>query len=159
MRLGNDEAGKEKRADGGEHAQAGIKAGARAPGAAAQSQASQARPSMASALGRWVAKVFSPKMLVAAGDQPVGQRRLFDVADAVDLGVIRLPVSAMCCAAWAWAASTSSSSGGVEQRSKLHGDKDGREQQPGGQRGGRWRPGAMDRLNRLSWLFWASIQG
>jgi hypothetical protein len=32
--LGNDEAGKEKRADGGEHAQAGIEAGARTPGAA-----------------------------------------------------------------------------------------------------------------------------
>ena len=31
LRLGNDEAGKEKRPDGGEHAQPGIEAGARAP--------------------------------------------------------------------------------------------------------------------------------
>ena len=34
LSLGNDEAGKKKRADGGEHAEACIESGARTPGAA-----------------------------------------------------------------------------------------------------------------------------
>ncbi len=42
-------------------------------------------PSMARALGRWVAKVFSAEDLIAAGHQPVGQQRLLDIADAIDL--------------------------------------------------------------------------
>jgi hypothetical protein len=73
---------------------------------------------MASALGRWVAKVFWPKSAIGPGHQPVGQRRLLNIADAVDLQVIQLPLSAMCCAAWAWAASTSSISGGVKSEAK-----------------------------------------
>ena len=75
--------------------------------------------------------------LVAAGDDPVGQGRLFDVADAVDLGGDQVAGLGDVLGGLGM--------GGVdvvhqrrrEERSKLHGGKDGRQKQPDSQRGGR----------------------
>ena len=83
--LGNDEAGKEKRADGGEHGEAGIEAGAGAPGAAGPQPGEPGEAEHGQRVGQVGGKGVLAEDLVGAGDDPVGQRRLLDVADAVDL--------------------------------------------------------------------------
>ena len=70
---------------------------------------------------------------VGTGHDPVGKRRLFDIADAVDLG--RDPVAAL------GKVLRGLGMGGVyvvhqrrrKQRGKLHGGKEGREKQPSSQ--------------------------
>ncbi len=54
----------------------------------------------------------------AEGVEPVGQRRFFEVADAVDVQGDKSPVRAMWRAALAWVASASSSSGGAKSEAK-----------------------------------------
>jgi hypothetical protein len=54
----------------------------------------------------------------AEGDEPVGERRFFEVADAVDVEGDESPERAMWRAALAWVASASSSSGGAKSAAK-----------------------------------------
>ena len=145
LRLGNDEAGKEKRADGGEHGQAGVEAGARAPGAAGPEPGEPGEAEHGQRVGQVGGKDVLAEDLVEAGDDPVGQRRLLDVADAVDLGGD--PVAGLGHVLRGLGV------GGVhvvqqrrrEERSELHGGKDGRQKQPDSQRGGR-----LSRANGMS---------
>ena len=54
----------------------------------------------------------------AEGDEPVGERGFFEVADAVDVEGDESPVRAMWRAALAWVPSASSSSGGAKREAK-----------------------------------------
>ena len=93
MRLGNDEAGKQKRTDRGEHAQAGIESGARAPGAARPQPRQPGQAQHGESIGQVGGKDIFAEDLIECAGEPVGQRWLFDVADAVDPG--RYPVAVL----------------------------------------------------------------
>src|SRR5208337_4237362 len=82
--LGNDEAGKEKRPDGGEHAQAGIESGAGSPGPPCPHPAEPGQPQDSKRIGQVSGKGVLAKDAVGDSHQPVGQRGLLDVANAVD---------------------------------------------------------------------------
>ncbi len=134
--LGNDEAGKEEWTDGSEHAQAGIESGARAPGAARPQPRQPGEPEHGQSVGQVRGKDVLTENAVEAGGKPVGQRRLLNVADAVDLG--RDPVAGLGDALRGLGV------GGVhiveqrrvEQGTNLDGAKNCGKQQPGGQHEG-----------------------
>ena len=136
LRLGDDEASKEKWADGGEHGKTGIEAGALSPGAASPEPGKPGEAEHGERIRQVGGKGVLAEDLVGTGDDPVGERRFLDVADAVDLGgdevaglrhVLRgLGVSGVDVV----------KQRGRKERSKLHGGKDGCQKQPDSERGG-----------------------
>ena len=84
QRFGNGEAREEKRPDRGEHAEAGIESRRGGP----MPRAAQSHASQAAEHGEGVGQVRGEGVLaedaVQSGVEPIGQRRLLKIADAVD---------------------------------------------------------------------------
>jgi hypothetical protein len=137
LRLRNDEAGKEKRPDGGEHAQAGIESGARTPGATRPQPRQPCQAQHGQRIGQMRGKDILAEDLEEGAGDPVGKRRLFNVADAIDMS--RDPVAVLTEVLRGLGV------GGVhvvqqrrvEQRGKIHGGKNDRKKQPHRPRGKR----------------------
>ena len=92
LRFRNDEARKQEWAHRGEHGQACVEAGAIAPGAARPGPAEPGKRQHGQRVGQMRGEgVLHARDFVDRGHDPVGQRRLLNVADAVD--VRRNPVA------------------------------------------------------------------
>ncbi len=91
--LGDEDAGEEEDAGGGEHGEAGVEGGAGVEGARGPLVAEQREQKHGDGLGQVRGEAGESEEAEADGDQPVGQRGLFEVADAVD--VERDPVAAL----------------------------------------------------------------
>ncbi len=133
--LGNDKACKEKRADGGKHAQPGVESGARPPCPAGPEPREPRQAEHGQRVGQVGGKGVLAEDAVADGHQPEGKRRFLDIADAIDLAGD--PVAAVQDVLGRLRVR------GVhivhqrrrEKRAKVHCGKDGSEEKPGGQRG------------------------
>ena len=86
-RLGNDESRKQKRPHRSQHAQARIETGPRTPRAAGPQPREPREREHGERVGQMRGKgVFNTRYAIEAGDDPVRQRRFFNVADAVGPG-------------------------------------------------------------------------
>ncbi len=83
-RLGNDEPRKEKRPNRGEHAQSGIEPGARAPGPPCPNPRQPGQPQHCQRVGQVGSKGVLAKDAIGDSHQPVGQRRLLNIAYPID---------------------------------------------------------------------------
>ncbi len=145
LRLGNDEARKKKRADGGEYAEACIKTGARTPGAAGPEPREPGEAEHGQRVGQMRGEGIFAEDLVTGGNYPIGQRGLLDVADAVDLRGDQVAGIDHVLGGLGMGGVNIVEQRGRKEGCKLHGGKDGCQKQPDSDRGGRLA-GAIDSL-------------
>src|SRR5271170_5289304 len=82
--LGDEDAGEEEGSDAGEDAEGGVEGGAFAKGAAGPDPGEQGAGEDSERLGQMGGEDVVAEEAVVDGDNPVGERGFFEVADAVD---------------------------------------------------------------------------
>ncbi len=135
--FGDEVAGEEEDAGAGEGGEAGVEGGAGVEGLVGPAVAEEREEKDADGLGEVGGEGVEAEDAEAEGDEPVGERRFFEVADAVDVEGDEIAGEAMWRAALAWVASASSSRGGVKSAAKkMMSQRPLRMKQSGGAAGG-----------------------
>ncbi len=133
QRLGNGKAREQKRPDRGQHSQRRVEAGAASPAA----RSPQPRQPGETEDGKGVGQVGGEHVLaedpVGDGIEPVGQRRLFEVADAIELHGYPVAAFVHVLGDLGMRGIDVVEQRRSKERSELHGQKNGSQECPDGE--------------------------